>query len=111
MDDYFFSEKIEINLFRKEVSNMVRMLDLVPYRGSIIGRDLWGRDIFDRFERLFEDLECELTALTISMEIFLKILDDIAKSGIVVNRDVGLEEIIAILRVGVQKLLDMRCER
>ena len=31
---------------------MARMLDLVPHRGSLLGRDL-----FDRFERLFEDFE------------------------------------------------------
>ncbi len=31
---------------------MARILDLIPYRGSLI-----DRDIFDRFERLFEDFE------------------------------------------------------
>lgn len=31
---------------------MARMLDLIPHRSSLIGRDL-----FDRFERLFEDFE------------------------------------------------------
>ncbi len=38
---------------------MTRMLDLVPYRGSLMGRDLLRdmRDVFDRFERLFEDFE------------------------------------------------------
>ena len=52
---------------------MARMLDLVPYRGSLLGRDIFGRDIFDRFERLFEDLE--LPALFEEREVWTPAFD------------------------------------
>jgi len=68
-----FSVKKESNLFGKEVINMARMLDLVPYRGSLLGRDIFGRDIFDRFERLFEDLE--LPALFEEREVWTPAFD------------------------------------
>ena len=68
-----FLAKKESNLFGKEVINMARMLDLVPYRGSLLGRDIFGRDIFDRFERLFEDLE--LPALFEEREVWTPAFD------------------------------------
>ncbi len=52
---------------------MARMLDLVPYRGSLLGRDIFSRDIFDRFERLFEDLE--LPALFEEREVWTPAFD------------------------------------
>ncbi len=51
---------------------MTRMLDLIPYRGSLL-----GRDIFDRFDRLFEDFE--LPSLFEEKEAWVPAFDVIEK--------------------------------
>ncbi|RLB12250.1 MAG: Hsp20/alpha crystallin family protein [Deltaproteobacteria bacterium] len=48
------------------------MLDLIPYRGSLL-----GRDIFDRFDRLFEDFE--LPSLFEEKEAWVPAFDVIEK--------------------------------
>lgn len=59
---------------------------------------------------LFKDLECELHTLAIAMQVFISILDEIAKIDAVVNRNEDLVSIIAILQDVTQKMLGFRCE-
>ena len=63
---------------------------------------------------LFKDLECELTNLAISMEIFIEILTKISskiettKNNEEVN--IFLAQLISSLRVTVKNQLDFMCE-
>ena len=59
---------------------------------------------------LFRDLECQLETLAISMELFLKILEQLIKSQEIVKRNKDLEQIIHILRVYTKKQLGFMCE-
>ena len=52
---------------------------------------------------LFRDLECQLETLAISMELFLKILEQIIESQEIVKRNKDLEQIIHVLRVYTKK--------
>jgi len=59
---------------------------------------------------LFKDLECELHTLAIAMQVFISILDEIAKIEDIVNRNEDLVSIIAVLQDVTQKMLGFRCE-
>ncbi|MDN5053327.1 hypothetical protein, partial [Aliarcobacter butzleri] len=59
---------------------------------------------------LFRDLECQLETLAISMEIFLKILENLLQSQQLVKRNKDLEQIIYMLRVYTKKQLGFICE-
>lgn len=59
---------------------------------------------------LFEDLECQLTALAISMDIFLQILDAIAKLPSSLTGCKDLARIIQILKSSTGSLLGMESE-
>ncbi len=59
---------------------------------------------------LFRDLECQLETLAISMEIFLKILEQLIQSQEIVKRNKDLEQIILMLRVYTKKQLGFMCE-
>ena len=59
---------------------------------------------------LFRDLECQLETLAISMELFLKILEQLIQSAQIVKRNKDLEQIIEILRVHTKKQLGFMCE-
>jgi len=59
---------------------------------------------------LFQDLECELSTLAISMRYFITILEELAKVEDIVNRNEDLVSIIAILQDVTQKMLGFRCE-
>ena len=59
---------------------------------------------------LFRDLECQLEALAISMELFLKILENILQSQEIVKRNKDLELIISVLRIHTKKQLGFMCE-
>jgi hypothetical protein len=59
---------------------------------------------------LFKDLECELHTLAIAMQVFITILDEIAKIEDIVNRNEDLVSIIAVLQDVTQKMLGFRCE-
>ena len=59
---------------------------------------------------LFRDLECQLETLAISMELFLKILEQLIKSQEIVKRNKDLEQIIHMLRVYTKKQLGFMCE-
>jgi len=59
----------------------------------------------------FEELEYKLTALAISMELFLEILDEIAKIEEFVKLGEELAHLSPILGVVRQKSLGWRCER
>ncbi|WP_323652411.1 hypothetical protein, partial [Aliarcobacter butzleri] len=59
---------------------------------------------------LFRDLECQLETLAISMEIFLKILENLLQSQQLVKRNKDLEQIIHMLRVYTKKQLGLMCE-
>ncbi|MCT7622685.1 hypothetical protein, partial [Aliarcobacter butzleri] len=59
---------------------------------------------------LFRDLECQLETLAISMEIFLKILENLLQSQQLVKRNKDLEQIIHMLRVYTKKQLGFMCE-
>ena len=59
---------------------------------------------------LFRDLECQLETLAISMELFLKILEQLIESAQIVNRNKDLEQIIHMLRVYTKKQLGFMCE-
>ena len=60
---------------------------------------------------VFEELEYKLTALAISMEIFLEILEEIAKIEEFVKAGEELAQIAHILGVIRQKSLGWRCEK
>ena len=59
---------------------------------------------------LFRDLECQLETLAISMELFVKILEQIIESQEIVKRNKDLEQIILMLRVYTKKQLGFICE-
>lgn len=59
---------------------------------------------------LFRDLECQLETLAISMELFLKILEQLIESAQIVKRNKDLEQIIHMLRVYTKKHLGFMCE-
>lgn len=59
---------------------------------------------------LFKDLECQLDTLAISMELFLKILENILQSTEIVKRNKDLELIINVLRIHTKKQLGFMCE-
>src|SRR5574344_1916742 len=59
---------------------------------------------------LFRDLECQLETLAISMEIFLKILENLLQSQQLVKRNKDLEQIIYMLRAYTKKQLGLMCE-
>ena len=59
---------------------------------------------------LFKDLECELHTLAIAMQVFISILEEIAKIEDVVNRNEDLVSIIIVLQDVTQKMLGFRCE-
>lgn len=59
---------------------------------------------------LFRELECELEALVISMQLFIQILSNIADIENIVKENKDLLHIIAILRVYTQKELGLMCE-
>ena len=61
-------------------------------------------------DSLFRDLECQLETLAISMEIFLKILEQLIQSAQIVKRNKDLEQIIHMLRVYTKKQLGFMCE-
>lgn len=60
--------------------------------------------------RLFRDLECQLETLAISMELFLKILENLLQATEVVKRNKDLELIINVLRFHTKKQLGFICE-
>ena len=55
-------------------------------------------------------MECQLETLAISMEIFLKILEQLIQSAQIVKRNKDLEQIIHMLRVYTKKQLGFMCE-
>lgn len=59
---------------------------------------------------LFRDLECQLETLAISMELFIKILEQLAQAQEIVKRNKDLEQIILMLRVYTKKQLGFICE-
>ena len=59
---------------------------------------------------LFRDLECQLETLVISMELFLKILENLLKTTEIVKRNKDLELIINVLRIHTRKQLGFMCE-
>jgi hypothetical protein len=59
---------------------------------------------------LFKDLECELQTLAIAMQVFITILNEIAKIEDIVKRNEDLVGIIAVLQDVTQKMLGFRCE-
>ncbi len=59
---------------------------------------------------LFRDLECELEALAISMQLFLQILTKISEIGNVVKENKDILTIIAVLSSYTKKELGFMCE-
>jgi hypothetical protein len=59
---------------------------------------------------LFRELECELEALVISMQLFIQILTNIADIENVVKENKDLLRIITVLRVYTRKELGFMCE-
>ena len=59
---------------------------------------------------LFKDLECQLETLAISMELFLKILENLLQTTEIVKRNKDLELIINVLRIHTKKQLGFLCE-
>ncbi len=59
---------------------------------------------------LFRDLECQLETLTISMELFLKILENLLQAAEIVKRNKDLEQIIHFLKTHTKKQLGFMCE-
>ncbi|MFY4786821.1 IS4 family transposase [Aliarcobacter butzleri] len=59
---------------------------------------------------LFRNLECQLETLAISMELFIKILEQLVQAQEIVKRNKDLEQIILMLRVYTKKQLGLMCE-
>ncbi|MGJ0320914.1 IS4 family transposase [Aliarcobacter cryaerophilus] len=59
---------------------------------------------------LFRNLECQLETLSISMELFIKILEQLVQAQEIVKRNKDLEQIILMLRVYTKKQLGFICE-
>lgn len=59
---------------------------------------------------LFRDLECELEALAISMQLFLQILTRLSEIDAIVKENTNLIQIITLLKVYTQKELGFMCE-
>ena len=59
---------------------------------------------------LFRNLECQLETLAISMELFIKILEQLVQAQEIVKRNKDLEQIILMLRVYTKKQLGFICE-
>ena len=59
---------------------------------------------------LFRDLECELEALAISMQLFLQILTKIAQIENIVRKNKDILTIIAVLSSYTQNELEFMCE-
>jgi len=59
---------------------------------------------------LFQDLQCELEALAISMQLFLEILTKLSEIDTLVKENTDLIQIIALLRAFTQKKLGFMCE-
>jgi hypothetical protein len=59
---------------------------------------------------LFRDLECELEALAISMQLFLEILTKISQVENIVKENKNILQIIALLRAYTKKELGFMCE-
>ncbi len=59
---------------------------------------------------LFRDLECQLETLAISMELFLKILENLLQATEIVKRNKDLALIINVLRIHTKKQLGFMCE-
>jgi SRSO17 transposase len=59
---------------------------------------------------LFRELECELEALAISMQLFLEILTEIAQVEQIVKENKDLLQIIGLLRACTRKELGFMCE-
>jgi hypothetical protein len=60
--------------------------------------------------QLFRNLECELEALAISMQLFLQILTNIANIGDNLKTNKELHQIIAIIGACTKKELGFMCE-
>ncbi len=59
---------------------------------------------------LFRNLECQLETLAISMELFIKILEQLVQVQEIVKRNKDLEQIILMLKVYTKKQLGFMCE-
>ena len=59
---------------------------------------------------LLRNLECQLETLAISMELFIKILEQLVQAQEIVKRNKDLEQIILMLRVYTKKQLGFICE-
>jgi hypothetical protein len=59
---------------------------------------------------VFRNLECQLETLAISMELFIKILEQLVQAQEIVKRNKDLEQIILMLRVYTKKQLGFICE-
>ena len=59
---------------------------------------------------LFKDLECQLETLAISMELFLKILENLLQTTEIVKRNKDLEQIIHMLSLYTKQQLGFMCE-
>lgn len=96
--EYFGLGKEEVRLYEALIArmtlsmfsyNLLNYINRIEHEPKTLGE-------------LFRELECELQALAISMELFLQILSDLA--GIAeIGKNGDLERIIAIMRAHVQK--------
>ena len=59
---------------------------------------------------LFRDLECELEALAISMQLFIKILTKISENNDIIKDNKNLLKIITLISAYTQKELGFMCE-
>lgn len=59
---------------------------------------------------LFRDLECELEALAISMELFLQILTNIANISNNIKMSKELHQLVALIGAYTKKELGFMCE-
>ena len=86
--------KITLSMF---VYNLVSYINRMQHEPQTIGE-------------LFRDLECELEALAISMQLFLQILTKISQIENIVKENKDILSIIALLSAYTQKELGFMCE-
>ena len=86
--------KITLSMFTYNIVNYINRIQNEP---QTIGE-------------LFRDLECELEALAISMQLFLEILAKIAQIENIVKENKDILQIIALLRIYAQEELGFVCE-
>jgi len=114
MRHHYFKEDTKKKQTKQKMHHTVKM---VSFKAQPIGDNIkifhFGIGIGNEpktLGELFRELECELEALVISMQLFIQILSNIADIENVVKENKDLLHIIAVLRVYTRRELGFMCE-